>query len=47
MDSFGIIETVMFLERNFGVEIARADISGEHFENVTSLAEFVAKRLTE
>ena len=44
LDSFGIIETVLFLESSFGIKIARADINGVHFKNVASLADFVAER---
>ena len=45
IDSFGVIETVMFLESNFGIEIARRDIDGVNFKNLKSLSRFVAKRL--
>ena len=45
IDSLGIIETVLFLEKTFGVDIQRADINGSNFRNVASLSEFVATRL--
>lgn len=45
MDSFGIIEIVMFLEKSFGLKIARADINGPNFGSVEALSEFVTNRL--
>lgn len=45
MDSFGIVETVMFLEQEFGIKVARADVNAANFENIASLAAFVAQRL--
>lgn len=45
IDSLGIIETVLFLEKTFGVDIRRADINGTNFRNIGTLAEFVAARL--
>ena len=45
IDSFGVIETVMFLETEFGIEIARNDIDGVNFKNLRSLSRFVANRL--
>jgi acyl carrier protein len=44
VDSFGIIETVMFLESKFGIEITRADINGENFQDIASLSRFVSTR---
>lgn len=45
IDSLGIIETVLFLEQTFGMEIARADINGNNFRDVHSLSGFVAARM--
>ncbi len=45
VDSLGIIETVLFLEKTFGIDIARADINGSNFRNIAVLSEFVARRL--
>ena len=45
VDSLGIVQTVMFLEESFGIEIARADINGENFKNISALSAFVARRL--
>lgn len=45
VDSLGIVETVMFLERQFGVQLQRADINGVNFRNVESLSELVHARL--
>lgn len=45
IDSFGVIETVMFLESHFKIEVARVDIDGVNFKNLRSLSRFVASRL--
>ncbi|UCB55969.1 MAG: hypothetical protein JSW45_05430 [Thiotrichales bacterium] len=45
VDSLGIIETVLYLEKNFGVDIKRADINGDNFQNLDTLSDFVVKRL--
>ena len=45
VDSFALIETVMFLETSFGIKIERADINGENFQNVAALTDFVVARL--
>ena len=45
VDSLGIIETVLFLEKNFGIDIKRADINGDNFRNLATLSEFVVSRL--
>ncbi len=44
VDSFGIIETVMFLEQTFGVSVARADIHGDNFKNIDTLTALVLER---
>lgn len=46
VDSFGIVQTVMFLEERFGIRIARADINGDNFKSIATLSEFVAGRLS-
>ena len=45
VDSLGIIETVLYLEKTFGVDIKRADINGDNFMNLASLSDFVASRI--
>ncbi len=47
IDSLGIIETVLFLEKTFGIDIARADINGSNFRNIAALSGFVAARLNQ
>jgi acyl carrier protein len=45
VDSLGIIETVLFLEKSFGIDIKRADINGDNFRDLATLSEFVVRRL--
>ena len=45
VDSLGIVETVLFIETNFGIEVSRADIVGENFQNLAALSDFVSTRL--
>ena len=45
LDSMAIVELVLALEERFGIEIDDAQITGELFESVGSLAEFVDSQL--
>lgn len=45
VDSFGVIQTVQFLEDTFGVAVDRADIHADNFHSVRSLAAFVRRKL--
>ena len=45
VDSLGIIETVLYLEQTFGIDIKRADINGDNFRDLQTLSEFVVSRL--
>ncbi|MBF0370951.1 MAG: acyl carrier protein [Magnetococcales bacterium] len=45
VDSFRIVETILFLETTFNIQLNRADIQGENFQTLTTLARFVADRL--
>lgn len=46
VDSLGLVQTVMYLESEFNIAVSRADINGENFQNVSTLADFVARRLS-
>lgn len=41
VDSFGIVQTVQFVEDRFGVVVARADIRAETFASIRTLVAFV------
>jgi acyl carrier protein len=45
VDSLGIIETILFLEKSFDVRVSRADINGTNFHSIATLTDFVASRL--
>ena len=45
IDSLALVQTVMFIEAEFEVTVTRADINGENFHSVATLAAFVAGRL--
>jgi acyl carrier protein len=45
VDSVGIIETALFLERTFNLDIRRADINGTNFRTVAALSNFVENRM--
>jgi len=47
IDSLGITETVLFLEASFGIQLSRADINGENFQDIESLSALVARRSAE
>ncbi|AUD79862.1 hypothetical protein CW740_11620 [Kangiella profundi] len=40
-DSMAIVSILMQIEENFGIEIADDELTGEVFESVTTLTEFV------
>ena len=46
VDSFGIVNTTLFLEEKFDIEISRADINAENFRSVETLSRYVANQLT-
>ena len=46
LDSLGVVELAVALETRFGIEIGDEDFTGEVFETVGTLAEFVAGRST-
>jgi acyl carrier protein len=46
VDSFGIINTLMFLENAFGVNVDRADITPGNFKSVHTLSLLVQGRLS-
>lgn len=41
LDSLGVVELALTLESRFGIEVADEDITGEVFETVGTLADFV------
>ncbi len=41
LDSAGIFELVVFLEKEFGVTISDEDIIVDNFENITCITKFV------
>lgn len=45
VDSFGIVNTTLFLENHFGIEIRRADINAATFRNIQTLSHYVADHL--
>jgi methoxymalonate biosynthesis acyl carrier protein len=44
VDSFGVVQTVQFLEDTFGVAVARADIHVDNFHSVRTLAAYVRRK---
>jgi acyl carrier protein len=46
VDSFGVIQTVQFLEDSFAVALTRGDINAAHFHSIRALAGLVRRKLT-
>lgn len=44
LDSLGVVELVVALEQRFDIEIDDADLTGEVFETVGTLTDFVDER---
>jgi acyl carrier protein len=47
VDSFGIVNTTLFLEETFGVEISRADINPTTFRSIETLSQYVSSQMKE
>ena len=45
VDSFGIVQTVQFIEDTFAVTLARADIHADNFASIRTLVAFVRGKL--
>ena len=46
VDSLGVVQTVMFIEAEFNIVLSRADIDGENFDNISTLADLIIARLS-
>lgn len=44
IDSHGIVELVVFLERRFGVSIGDEDLTPENFSSIASIERFLGSR---
>jgi acyl carrier protein len=44
VDSFGVVQTVQFLEDTFSVTIDRVDINAENFNSIRTLTAFVRRK---
>ena len=44
VDSFGVIQTVQFLEDTFGIALARAEINASNFHSIRALAALVRQK---
>ncbi len=45
VDSMGMLELVVFVESDFGVEVDEMDLVPENFESVEALSKFVESKL--
>jgi acyl carrier protein len=45
IDSFGLVELTVFIEKELGVEVRQEDMTLEAFGSVNKMARFVAARL--
>lgn len=45
IDSLGLIETIMFIERTYGIVVSRGDITADNFETIEVLSKYVENRL--
>ncbi len=44
MDSLGIVKTISFLERDFGIKVDEDEILPENFETIGALADFARRK---
>jgi len=45
VDSMGILGLIVFLEKEFGIEISLGDVNAENFAQVGTIATYVKKRM--
>ncbi len=45
MDSTGVMELVMFLEKSFKIEVEDEDLVPENLDSIRNIGEFVARKL--
>jgi acyl carrier protein len=46
LDSISILELVVALEREFGIEVTEEDVRPENFQDMASLTVFIAKKMS-
>ncbi len=44
IDSMNVMELIMFVEENFGLEVADEDIVPDHFDSVNRIAAYVRRK---
>lgn len=44
IDSTGVLDLLMFLEEEFGIQVADADVVPDNFDSVTNLARYVESK---
>lgn len=44
IDSLGVVELVTFAGKQFGVEVAQADVTPQNFDSVNRLAAFIRRK---
>ncbi len=45
LDSFGVIDTILFLEETFDVTIKRSAINADNFSNINTISAYVLEQL--
>lgn len=45
IDSLGFVEILVFVEKNFNLQLIAADLTRKDFESVQSLARFIGRQL--
>lgn len=44
IDSLGLVEILVFIEKHFGLPLIAADLTRKDFENIRTLAAYIASR---
>ena len=45
LDSIGIMKLIVFIEENFGIQVADEEIIPENFQNLNSMVAFVGQKI--
>lgn len=47
IDSTGILELIMFVEENYGIEVADEEVIPDNFDSVNKLCNYLAKKMAQ
>ncbi|MGB3514352.1 MAG: acyl carrier protein [Microcoleaceae cyanobacterium] len=46
LDSYGIVNLAMFIEKSFGIEITLEELTPEQLDTIETISEFIQKKIS-